>query len=133
MRTSLIALRTLVRLLGATLIVLGLLFWSGNALGLIPLQMLAGILLVLSLWAVAILAARCGAQPGIVALASGLVVPILGLTQDSLLPGPAHVVVRLVHLLVGIGAISLVELLARRALQRPARTPYPQNLTPTSP
>src|ERR1051326_149035 len=103
MRKAINALRMLVRLLGAILIVLGVLFWSGNVLVLIPVHMLAGILLIVTLWTLAILAARAGERPGPVALALvwGLVVPILGVTQDSLLPGPAHVVVRVVHLLLG--------------------------------
>jgi hypothetical protein len=67
MRTSIDGLRMLVRLLGAVLIVLGLLFWSGNALTLIPVHMLAGILLILSLWTLALLGARGGEQPGLVA------------------------------------------------------------------
>jgi hypothetical protein len=120
MRTSINLLRMLVRVLGAILIVLGLLFWSGNALALIPVHMLAGILLVLSLWTMAILAARAGEQPGLVALAFawGLVVPILGVTQDSLLPGPAHVAIKVLHLLLGLGAIGLADVLARRGLPR---------------
>jgi hypothetical protein len=120
MRTSINILRMLMRVLGAILIVLGLLFWSGNALALIPVHMLAGLLLVLSLWTMAILAARGGEQPGLVTLAFawGLVVPILGVTQDSLLHGPAHVLIQVVHLLLGLGAIGLTEVLARRCLPR---------------
>src|ERR1051326_6579453 len=96
MRTAIIVMRTLVRLLGATLIVLGLLFWSGNVLALIPVHMLLGILLVLSLWTLAILAARLGEQPSLVgaALLWGLVVPILGLSQDQLVLGPVHWVIK---------------------------------------
>lgn len=113
-------LRFLVRLLGVALIVLGLLFWSGNAFALIQVHMLLGILLVLALWTVAILAARAGEQPGLVALGLlwGIVVPILGMTQDTLLPGDAHWIIRVVHLLFGLVAISLVEVLVRRALER---------------
>jgi len=41
--------RVVVRVLGSVLIVLGVLFWTGNALALIPVRMLLGILLVPSL------------------------------------------------------------------------------------
>ena len=46
-------------------------------------------LVVLSLWTLALLSARASERPGLVALAIGwgLIVPILGLTQDQLLPG----------------------------------------------
>ncbi len=40
--------------------------------------------------------------------------PILGLTQNQLLPGSWHWVIQLVHLLVGLGAMGQGEGLARR-------------------
>ena len=123
MRIALIVAQMVVRILGSIMIVLGLLFWTGNALALIPVHMLLGLVLVLSLWAVGLLAARSGEQPALVALAIawGFVVPILGYTQDSLLPGPAHWLIQVVHLLVGVTAIGLAETLARRGLARPTR------------
>src|SRR5437016_11017641 len=120
MRTSMTIPRVVVLALGSALILLGLLFWTGKALALIPVHMLLGILLVLSLWTLAVLAARSGEQPALVALAIawGLIVPILGMTQDELLTGPAHAVIKVLHLLVGLGAIALAEVLARRGLAR---------------
>ena len=120
MRTSISVARMVVRVLGTVMIVLGLLFWSGNALGLIPVHMLLGLVVVLALWTLAALAARAEVQPGLVVLALlwGLVVPILGVTQDQLVPGPAHWTIKVLHLLLGVGAIALAELLARRALAR---------------
>jgi hypothetical protein len=105
----------LVRLCGVVLIILGLLFWTSNALLLIPVHILFGIVLVLSLWTLAILAARAGLPPALVAPAVvwGVIVLLLGLTQDQLLPGSAHVVIKVLHLLVGLGAIGLAERLAR--------------------
>ena len=40
------------------------------------------------------------------------------MTQDTLLPGDAHWIIRVVHLVFGLVAISLVEVLVRRALER---------------
>ena len=106
--------RMLIRLLGLIMVVLGLLFWTGNALNFIGLHMLLGIVLVLLLWAQAILAARSGASLGLVALAIawGIIVVALGMTQTQLLPGDAHWVIRVLHLLVGIGAVGIAERLA---------------------
>jgi len=120
MRISIIALRLVVRVLGTLLIILGLLFWSGNAFALLPLHMLAGILLVLALWSLAIVGARSGEQPALVGISLlwGIIVPILGMTQDQLLPGEAHWMIKALHLLVGVIAISLGEVLARRGLTR---------------
>ena len=105
-------------MLGSVLIVLGLLFWFGNALSLIPVHMLLGLLLVLTLWTLAVLAVRARVQPGFVVLGIvwGAVVPILGLTQDQLLPGPMHGIIRVLHLLLGLGAIGVAEMLAARSL-----------------
>ena len=114
MKIATSVLQTLVRLSGLTLIVLGMLFWTGHALTLIPVHMLVGFVLVLSLWTLAVLAARAGVHPAFVALAIvwGLIVPILGLTQQRLLPGDAHWVIQVLHLLVGLGAIGQAEGLA---------------------
>jgi hypothetical protein len=110
----------LMRGLGTVMLVLGLLFWTGNALTFITLHMLLGLALVLTLWTLAGLGLRAGVHPGLVllAVAWGLVVPVLGMTQDQLLVGPFHGVIQVVHLLVGLAAIGLGELLARRTRMR---------------
>ncbi len=119
MKTAVSTLQILARVSGTIQIILGVLFWTGNALSLLPVHIFFGSVLVLSLWTLAILAARAGVQPGLVALALiwGLVLPIVGLTQGRLLVGPEHWVIQVVHLLLGIGAIGQAENLARRIRQ----------------
>ena len=109
-----------VRVLGVVQLVLGVLFWTGNALGLVDLHQLIGILLVLALWTQAALAHRAGVPGGLVAGAAvlGLLVPIVGLTQRELLPGSAHWVIEVVHLLLGLGLLAMAENLATRAKAR---------------
>ena len=109
-----------IRVLGVVQLVLGILFWTGNALGLVDLHQLIGILLVLALWTQAALAHRAGVPGGLVAGAAvlGLLVPIVGLTQRELLPGSAHWVIEVVHLLLGIGLLAMAENLATRAKAR---------------
>jgi hypothetical protein len=110
----------LVRFCGIVLITLGLLFWTENALALVPIHMLLGLVLVLMLWTLAGLAARAGVNLALVALAVvwGLIVPVLGMTQAGLLPGSLHWIVRIIHLLVGLGAIWQAEILAARIKSR---------------
>lgn len=110
----------LARVTGLIQIVLGMLFWTGNLLNLIPLHMLDGILFVLCLWTLAILGARAGVNPGVVALALvwGLIVVVLGVTQARLLPGDLHWTVQVLHLLVGLGAIGQAERVARLTSDR---------------
>jgi hypothetical protein len=110
----------LARLAGLVQLLTGLLFWTGNALALLPLHLLVGLLLVLALWVLAALAARAGVAARRVALAAlwGLLVPIFGMTQTQLLPGPWHWVIQVLHLLVGIGAVGMAEGLAQGITER---------------
>ena len=109
----------LLRVSGLLQIVLGLAFWTGNLLNLIPLHMLIGLVFVLALWVLAVLAALNRVNLGFVALALvwGLFVLILGMTQVQLLPGAAHWVIEVLHLLVGLAAMGLGGRLARMSKQ----------------
>jgi hypothetical protein len=124
MKTLVKVLQMLIRLFGLVLLVLGVLFWTGNLLNLIVVHMIIGIVLVASLWVLAIVAAQMGvpAGPVIVAMVWGLIGAILGLTQASILPThPLHWVVQAVHLLVGIGIIEQGESLSSQLKEK--RTP----------
>jgi hypothetical protein len=116
MKTATTVFQWLVRLTGLIQIVLGVFIWTGNADALIPVHIVSGSVLVLALLGLAVLAARAGVPPGFVALASvwAVIVLILGLTQERLLPGSAHWVIQVLHLLLGLGAIGQAENLARR-------------------
>jgi len=123
MKTATTVAQMLVRICGVLLIALGILFWTGNALTLIPIHMLLGLILVLSLWTLAVIGARSGVAPGFVVVAFlwGLLVPVFGVTQDGILTGDLHWLVRVLHLLVGLAAIGMAEgMAARIRQQRPA-------------
>ncbi|HEU4785134.1 MAG TPA: hypothetical protein VFS83_17485 [Ktedonobacterales bacterium] len=115
-------LRILVSAIGAIMIVLGLLFWTGNAFALLPLHMLLGVALVLMLWIIAVMALVARVNPilALIGLIWGLIVPILGITQFQLLPGSLHWIIQALHLLVGIIAIALANILARQIAQASA-------------
>jgi hypothetical protein len=108
--------QVLVRVTGLINLVLGVLFWTHHALTLIPLHMQVGYVFVLSLWALAVLAAVAGVSPVFVVLALAwvFIVPAVGMTQDRLLIGNAHWVIQILHLLVGLGAMGQAEGLAAR-------------------
>jgi hypothetical protein len=120
MRSTVNALQMAIRVVGVVQLALGVVFWTGNALGLVDLHQLLGMLLVLGFWTQAVLAYRAGVPAGLVAVAAvwGLIVPIVGLTQTSLLTGSAHWVIQVIHLLLGIGLLGLAENLATRAKAR---------------
>src|SRR5882762_9859944 len=122
-----VSLQWLIRVLAVVQVTLGVLFWTGNAYALLQVHMLSGMLLVLALWIQAAIAARAGIGFGlpVVAFVWGIVVIGLGMTQDSLLTGDLHWLVKVVHLLVGLGAVGQAESLAMRTLRRSRTTVAP--------
>jgi len=121
MRVTATVFQMLIRIAGVIQIILGLLFWSNNARTLIPIHMLIGTILVVSLIALAIVAAIAGVNIGFVAFAIvwALVTLLFGLTQAQILPGSAHWVIQVLHLLIGLGAIGQGENLGRRIKKTP--------------
>jgi len=111
MRMAITGVHMTLRASGLLLILLGVTFWTGLALQLVPVHEFLGFVLVLSLWTLALFAARAGVSNRWVALAVvwGLVAPILGLTQDRLLTGDWHWTIQVLHLLIGLGAIGQGE------------------------
>lgn len=104
---------------GVLTLLLGLSLWAGYGSSLRQLHMLLGLLVVLALWTLAGIAAKVGAPLARVVMAVlwGFVVIALGMTQTQFYPGPMHWMIRLTHLLVGIGAMAQGERLARFALR----------------
>lgn len=108
--------RSVLGITGLIQIGTGLLFWTGNALFLIPVHMLSGLILSLALLILAMMGALIGVSRGLVAIAFlwSILTPAFGLTQSGILPGPYHWVIQVLHLLVGIVAMNLGHRLAHR-------------------
>jgi hypothetical protein len=128
-RIGIMVLRLVV--LGA--LVLGVLFWTNvidadTSGSLVDVHRTLGILTVLVLWFLAFSARRVAGITGLVmgAYVLGLVVAVWGFAQQSILPEPnaLHWVVQVVHLLFGLAAIGLGEMIAAR-FTRAARAMQP--------
>ena len=107
----------IVRIGGVLLLLSGLLFWTNDApRSLVPVHMLVGVILVVSLLLLAWLASQAGAPVGLAAGAAvvALAVLALGWTQTSLLPGGSHWIIQALHLLLGMAAVGLGESLGAR-------------------
>ncbi|MBE3559927.1 MAG: hypothetical protein IMW89_11975 [Ktedonobacteraceae bacterium] len=106
------------RICGGLALILGLVVWLLHIEGiLVPIHMLLGLLVALSLAILgyAITAIRGGSLGmGIGAFVLAILVIVLGLTQQSLLIGDLHWIVQVVHLLLGVGAIGMGEIINRR-------------------
>ena len=111
MTIAIATMQALVRITGLVLIVMGVLFWSGRGLTLIPVHMMIGLAFVLSLWALAALVAAAGGSRRLAlrAVFWGILVLARGLTQDRLFVGSGHWVIQVLHLLFGIEALRLGE------------------------
>jgi hypothetical protein len=116
--------RILISLFGITLLVLGILFWTGHALSLLQLHTMIGGLFVICMWVLAVIGFLVPGCRGLalIVLIWSLIVPALGVTQLRLMPGADHWVIQTLHLLVGVIAIGLSHALARRLRQGPAAT-----------
>lgn len=132
MKAFAISLRVLSGIVGLVLLVLGVLFWTGRALGLVQLHMSLGSFFVLLMWAIATVGARARAPVGLVVLTYvwGLVTAALGMAQVQLVPGAGHWVIQALHLLVGIVAMGLCGVLATRAADAGGRAGGPAPAPP---
>ena len=117
MKAALLTARILLGVTGTAVVLLGILLWTGHGPTLIPLHMEIGAVFVLSLWLLVILGAwaRVGVPILVLTAVLSLVVPVLGVRQMALLPGSLHGLVQVTHLLVGVAAVGLGQLIYRRA------------------
>lgn len=101
------------RIAGILALILGLTIWAGYAQSLLHTHVVLGGLVVLALWlAAGIALARKAATPlAIVGILWGLAVLWLGMKQMTLMPGSMHWLIRVLHLLLGLGAMGLGEAL----------------------
>jgi len=104
------------RIAGVGAVALGLALWNGQLYDWRSVHMVLGVVAVPALWTLSGygLVREHLAGRAVLGFILGLAVLGLGMTQTDLLPGPAHWVIRAVHLLVGLGAMGLGEILAKR-------------------
>jgi hypothetical protein len=119
MRTATLVTMWIVRLSGIVQLALGLLFWTGRALNYIPFHIQNGFLIVLGLWTLAVLALVVRGRPALAgfAIVWGLALPAFGMTQMTLLVGPRHWIIRVIHLLMGLIALGVADALAMHVLR----------------
>lgn len=116
--------QNLIRLLGVVIIVLGILFWTGHSFHLVALHIhlgetLAGLLIILAILGVV---ARLNAGLTLGSIVWALLVVFFGRHMGRMMPGPSHELIRLLHFLIGLGAIALAESLGTRIRRRLPQT-----------
>jgi len=108
----------IVRVAGTLQLLLGALFWTGHAYSFLPLHIVSGVVIVLTLWTVAVLALVARTRRGLAlfGLVWGLALPAFGMQQASMLAGSLHWIVRVLHLLMGLAAMALAGMLGQAIL-----------------
>ena len=108
----------LMRIEAGLQVVVGLGLWTGHWYQLVGMHRAVGMTYVFLLWAIALiaLAQRRSIKLALFAIVWGLVIAALGFTQQRLLIGDLHWIVRLVHLVIGLAAMPVAEKLARRPI-----------------
>lgn len=105
------------RIAALAALVLGIIFWTGNADNLQIVHIVLGFLVVISLWVLGIAqGVRRGGSFGL-ALATfvvGFFVLLVGLFQTRWLTGSNHWVIQVIHLILGLSAIGLGEMIGGR-------------------
>lgn len=99
-------------------LILGIIFWTGNADSLQGIHIILGIIAVLALWTLGIMQGVRGGSLGL-ALATfvvGFLLALVGLFQKNWLPEPntSHWIIQVIHLVLGLAIIGLGESAAGR-------------------
>ena len=101
---------------GVVALVLGLSIWLAQTYVVLPVHMILGLIVTLGLLIFSILALLTNGLRvlGAIGIIYALFLPVFGLTQASLLVGDLHWLIRIAHLLVGLGAMGLMGNLGAR-------------------
>ena len=107
---------TVVRITGVIQLVMGILIWMGGFPYLVPVHMLIGVVFVIAMWVVGFRAMSARVVPGlaVVLIAWAAIVVAFGMTQAQILPGPNHPAIQAVHVLVGLVAMGLSDMVAKK-------------------
>jgi hypothetical protein len=105
------ALRWVARLDGLVALILGIMYWTGSA-GSLKSHIVTGFLMTITLLLMGLLGFFARIQPVMpsIAIAWAILLPYIGFAQRTTLNlGANHMVIQVIHLLIGIGAIGVVE------------------------
>jgi hypothetical protein len=111
-------LRWILRISFLVALIIGFALWSGNGYGYLRLHMILGftITTVLLLLVVFGLVARVKPTLPLITLLWTVALPFLGIAQLRIVPGANHWIVRVLHLVIGLGAIGFGESLSKKIL-----------------
>ena len=104
------------RIAFAILIVLGVLFWTGNARGLVRAHVMVGLLFVVTLWVIALIGVLARVSPMFTLRLAvwAALIAWFGMAQTQMMTGGTHWVIQALHLVIGFVGMGLAETVAGR-------------------
>jgi hypothetical protein len=93
-----------IRIVGTIQLIMGILVWIGKTNFIIPIHILLGLTLTFALFALTYQAYRAGVKRWLVVLAAVL-------AQGKIFPGSLAWLAKILHLLCGLGAVGLAEMM----------------------
>ena len=104
------ALRWIARLDFLAALILGILLWTGSTSGL-KAHIITGFIMTLTLLILGLLGffARLKPVMPVLAILWAVLLPYIGFAHLHLLPGSSHIVIQVVHLLIGLCAVGVAE------------------------
>ena len=116
------ALRWVARLIGLIALILGVILWTGSTV-VLGTHILTGFLMSVTIPLIGLVGFFARIKPGLPIIAVGwaLLLPYVGFAQFRLFPGATHVIIQVIHLLIGICAIGITEALAAKIKRQASR------------
>ena len=120
MPTILNSCRWVVRVGFLLALILGIVLWTGHGYEYLRLHMWIGFIVTFALLALVIAGSLARISPAlpIVTFLWAIALPAIGIAQLRIVPGPNHWIIRVIHLILGLGAIGLAEVLTKKILLR---------------
>ena len=99
-------------------VIVGIGLWTGHLYSLVDVHRTVGVLFVLALWGIAAIALvqRRATGLAVFAVVWGVVVAAVGFTQQQVLPGDLHWIVRVLHLVIAMASMPIAERLAPKSV-----------------
>jgi hypothetical protein len=104
------------RITGTLALLLGLSVWIFNADTVVGVHIFLGVSVAISMLVMGVMLASTNGLRGLGAagIVYAAILPLFGLNQTRLLDTNLHWIIQLAHLIVGIGALALVQIMGTR-------------------
>ena len=118
MIASIKVLRWIIRLGFLIALILGVALWTGHGSAYLQIHIWIGFIITFSLLLLLVLSLVSRVKPAlpIISLFWAVALPVIGIAQLRLMPGASHWIIQVIHLIIGVGAVGLAEVLSKRAL-----------------